>query len=343
MRRLLPELAAGRMPEDDVFLPTASPRFAERAAGGPPPLPDWAGVARPRRDLVDASRYFCIWAGEPGERLPRLFPPVASVRTSVGCPFRCNFCVVHFLAHGRYVAREPEDVVDEIAGLAQEHVYFVDDEMFVQPSRAARIAELLLERGLRKRYISWARSDTIVRHPEVFRLWKRAGLSVVYVGLESMEADQLRDYNKGLLPAANRRAVEILRELGIGLHAALMVRPEFAREDFLAVRRAIDLVSPAEVSFTVFSPSPGTALWEETRPRFAVADPYLFYDCMHALVPTRLPRDEFYRYFSLLYLFAFRRNPWRVNRVRARPRDIARLLWNGARCGYALRTIPRDY
>jgi radical SAM superfamily enzyme YgiQ (UPF0313 family) len=343
IRRILALPPGHAVSGDPALLFTASPEFARLAAGPPPPLPEFADVARPRRDLVDRSAYFCIWSGEPGSRLPRLFPPVASVRTSVGCPFRCSFCVVHHLARGRYIARTPEDVVDELAGLDEDHVYFVDDEMFVQPARAARIAQLLIERGIRKRYVSWARSDTIRRHPEVFERWRQAGLDVVYVGLESMTESHLEGFHKGAHADDNREAVAILRRLGIGLHAAFIVHPDFTREDFLRTREAIDLVCPAEVSFTVLSPSPGTEFWEETKARFISPDPYRFYDCMHTLLPTRLPLPEFYRYFSLLYLFAFRKNPWRINRVRAPWRDIARLLVQGALCGHALRTIHRDY
>jgi len=344
MRDLVPRLAAREpLPEDERFLPTASPRFAELAARPPPELPDCGRIARPRRDLTDRSRYFCVWSGAAGQRRPTLFPRVATLRTSTGCPHRCSFCVVHFLARGKYLQREPADVVDEIASLAEDHVYFVDDEMFINPRRAEAMARLLLERGIRKHYISWARSDTICAHPDLFRLWQQAGLAVLYVGLESMEDTNLRRYNKGIEAETNRRAVAILREIGVGLHAALMVNPDFAEEDFLQVRRTIDAVVPAEVSFTVFSPSPGTDLWRRHRPEFICPDPYSFYDCMHTLLPARLPLNRFYRYFSLLYLFAFRSNPWRMNRVRAPWRDIARMLLSGAVCGYALRTIYRDY
>ena len=62
-----------------------------------------------------------------------IFPRTASVRTSTGCPHRCNFCVVHFLANGKYLQRAPEEVVDEIAHIEEEHIYFVDDEMFPIP------------------------------------------------------------------------------------------------------------------------------------------------------------------------------------------------------------------
>jgi radical SAM superfamily enzyme YgiQ (UPF0313 family) len=300
-------------------------------------------VPPPRRDLLKASDYTCMWPAGRNARVETLFPEVATVRTSTGCPYRCNFCVVHFLASGKYLQRSPEEVVDELAALPQRRVYFVDDEMFINAARTRRIADLLIERGVQKEYISWARSDTICRQPDLFRRWKEAGLRLLYVGLESMDPELLRKYNKGVTADTNRQAVEVLREIGVGLHAALMVDPGFDKNDFLALRRTLDFLLPSEVSFTVYSPSPGTKAWNENRDRFITPDPYAFYDCMHTLLPTKLPLNEFYRYFSLLYLFAIRGNPWRANRVRPPLRDMLQLLWRGMRCGYALRHIYRDY
>lgn len=343
LRRLLAALREQRPLADEGVLPVGTTAFDALAAQPPPPHPEYPQVARPRRDLVDRSRYYCIWSAGSGERLPALFPRVAAMRTSVGCPRRCSFCVVHYLAHGRYIQRPPEEVVEEIAGIGESLIYFVDDEMFINPARAEAIARLLLARGIRKQYISWARSDTICGHPEIFRLWRQAGLRVVYVGLESMQASALKAFNKGVDPATNRRAVEILREIGIVLHSAMIVDPDFTKEDFLRLHRDIESLSPAEMSFTVLSPSPGTPFWKETRGRFIPEDPFAFYDCMHTLLPTRLPLRTFYRYFAMLYLRGFRRNPWRVHRIRVPARDLLRLLWNGLRTGFTLHRLHRDY
>jgi len=344
MRDLIPLWeSGGAIPESDRFLPTNSPNFAALAATPPPALPEYDSLPWPRRDLVDRSRYFCVWAGEPHERVKTLFPRVATLRTSTGCPHRCNFCVVHHLANGKYLQRSPEDVVAEIAAVPEDHIYFVDDEMFINAKRAETIATLLLEKGIRKRYISWARSDTICRHPELFKLWKKAGLEVIYVGLESLESQTLKDYNKGVQPDTNLRAIAILRESGIILHAALMVNPNFTTEDFVRLRNSLKLVAPAEISFTVFSPPPGTPLWAQHKADFICKDPHAFYDCMHTILPTKLPLKQFYRYFSLLYLFGFRHNPWRTRRIKAPFRDLVRVFVSGARCGQALRTIYKEY
>jgi radical SAM superfamily enzyme YgiQ (UPF0313 family) len=344
VKLIVAALAEGRLPPaSEWILPTASPDFERLAGREPPPLhPDGINT-RPRRDLVDMSRYFCICYGEPGQRVETLFPEIACVRTSVGCPNRCSFCVVHFLAKGKYLQRDLEDVVDEIASLPQEYIYFVDDETFINARRMRRMAELLIERGVKKKYISWARSDTICRHPELFDLWKRAGLEFVYVGFESLEAANLEDYNKNATPSQNRQAREILRKLELNIHAALMVDPDFEEGDFIAVQKAIEEMAPAEFAFTIFSPPPGTVAFAASEGEFICEDPFLFYDCLHTILPTKLPLKRYYRYFSLLYALGAAHIPARVNRVKAPIRDVVRVLWGGVKFGWYVRRLYRDY
>lgn len=326
------------------LLPLNAPEFDELASET---APKWSGddlPPRPRRDLVDSSRYFCIIPGTPeGGRVKTLFPETATVRSSIGCPYSCNFCVVRTLTGNQYIQRSPEDVVDEITALKQEYIYFVDDEMFINAKRCREIAELLKERGVQKKYISWARSDTICENPDLFKQWKEVGLETLYIGIESLEEANLDFYNKKVDPSVNLKAVNILRDLKIGLHAALMVNPDFEAEDFLKIRKAIDILTPAEITFTVFSPSPGTELYDKYMGQYLFDNPYLYYDCMHSILPTTLPMKQFYRYFALLYLFAFRKNPWKAHGIKAPLRDILRLFNAGARCGWELRNLYRAY
>ena len=69
--------------------------------------------------------------------------PLASIRTSKGCPFRCNFCALWKIAGGRYLKREPEKIVQELAEIEEEFVFFADDESLVDVARMKRLAELI--------------------------------------------------------------------------------------------------------------------------------------------------------------------------------------------------------
>ncbi len=326
---------------DNVLSPKSSD-FAEKAAGPPPEFPPVDQIPRARRELVDRSRYFCIWTSSTEKKLDTIFPRTASMRTSTGCAFSCSFCVVPHMMRGKYLQRTPEDVVDEIAKIPEDHIYFVDDETFLNKDRLMKIANLLIEKGIKKKYISWARADTIVKYPELFKLWHSIGLSVVYVGLEAMVGSRLDKYKKRTNVDTNRKAVELIKEIGITLHASFMVDPDFSVQDFKDLETEIMRVCPAEVTFTVFSPSPGTDLWKEHKNDYIV-DPYLYYDCMHTILPTKLDMNLFYAHFAKLSRVALQANPLRVNKVKVPFREIVKIIYLGTRYIFAMRNIYKDY
>ena len=343
LAEILRRLKNGESPAfGDAVLSTKDPDFEEKAKLPPPAYPDFSSIPAPRRDLVSRSRYFSVWTPDSASELKTMFPIVATVRTSVGCAFKCSFCVVHHLMSGKYIQRTPEDVVEELAGLEETNIYFVDDEMFLNADRARRMAELIIERGIKKHYYSWARSDTIVRHPDLFKLWKKAGLGTLYVGLESMVDSQLEGFHKKIKAKTNQDAIDLLRETGITLHGCFIVHPDFSVEDFRSLEKNVLDLCPAEVTFTVLSPSPGTEIWNNQKADF-ICDPYYFYDCMHSLLPTRLPLKRFYAHFSRLTQLALRANPLRVNKIRIPFRDVLRAIVVGTRYIFALRAIYKDY
>jgi len=327
---------------DNLALSPQDPDFMAKAELEPPVYPEIDKIPLPRRDLVERSRYFCVWTSSDTGRLKTLFPQVASLRTSIGCAFSCSFCVIHHLMHRRYLQRQALDVVNELAGLKEKYIYFLDDEMFLNSQRCQQIAELLISRGIKKEYSSWSRSDTIVKHPELFKLWKQAGLSTLFVGLESMDEEKLVEYKKLLSVETNRKAIAILKEIGITLHAAFIVQPDFNEEDFKRLEQETLALCPAEVTFTVLSPSPGTSFWNENKHRF-ICNPYYYYDCMHTILPTRLPLKKFYRHFAHLTELALRANPLRINKIKVPFGDFIRAIIRGTKYIIALQLIYRDY
>lgn len=342
LERIIKSIKAGLVLHDEYILNTKSSQYLEAAMQNPPAYAAVEDIPLPRRELVDRSKYFCVWTHSDERKLDTMFPTVASLRTSLGCPFSCSFCVIHHVMNRKYLQRDPEEVVDEIAKLAEDYIYFVDDEMFINVERVKKIAELLKERGVSKKYISWARSDTIVAHPDIFELWKEVGLDVVYVGLESMDEEKLKEYDKKAGVETNKKAIEILRDLDITLHAAFIVHPDFTKDDFRRLEREVKNLCPAEVTFTVLSPSPGTPYWHENKDRF-ICDPFKNYDCMHTVLPTKLSLQKFYQHFGRLTAIALRANPMRINKIRIPFKDFIRAIFGGTKYIFSLYTIYKDY
>lgn len=342
-RALVEALERGAPPEGIANVLRTGPAWDAVAAAVWPRFPDPATLPTPRRDLWDRRRYYSVWVSERPRDWQVLFPPVAMVRTSYGCRMKCSFCIVPFLCGGEHRPRPAEAVADEIASLPQEHVYFADDENFIDEEYAAALADALEARRVRKRYFAWTRATTVLRSPELLRRWAAVGLDGAFLGFEFSSDEELRKVRKGGTVAANERAHELLRSLGIACHAAFMVRPEYDAGRFEHLLSYVQALPPVECSFTVCTPSPGTPDWEEMRPHIWVDDPYRLYDCMHPLTPPALPLPEFGRRFAALLEAAAVKNPLRLQRRPVRPWELARAIAAERYFERAFHRLHRDY
>jgi hopanoid C-3 methylase len=252
---------------------------------------DLSNLPMPRRDLTESYRneYFFLFD-----------KPDTSVATSRGCPFRCKFCSVHEFYHGGISQMSPQRVVSEMADISSDHITIVDDNFLMNRRREDAIADLIRTEGIRKRFSMECRTDSIVRHPELVAKWVDIGLYAVLLGLEGGCDETLKNVNKSCNIDTNNRAIEILHDLGVIIWGAFIVDPDWTEDDFQRLRDYVSAKEITHTQFTVLTPLPGTQLYRERRDDL-LTDDYSCFDTLHAVVPTRLPRERFYQNFADLY------------------------------------------
>jgi radical SAM superfamily enzyme YgiQ (UPF0313 family) len=287
----------------------------------------------PRRDLTAAYRqsYFSEW-----------MRPLASIRTSKGCHFRCQFCALWKLTGGRYLTRKPERIVEELGAIQEPYVFFADDESLLDTGRMAALADLIQQAGIKKHYFLYGRSDTIARHPELLEKWRKVGLERVFVGLEFMGDADLKLIRKGSTVANNVKALQILKALDLDIWPMFMVRPEFDRRDFADLRQCCLDLDLSFIGFSVLTPLPGTDLYHEVQDQLITAN-YDYFDFFHTLLPTTLPLQDFYRELATL----FQRSRSLKNQIRLmrkyRLRELPALFKAYGRLMGRLKTLAQDY
>ena len=232
-------------------------------------LPSLDVLPMPARDLAAryAERYFFLFD-----------KPHTMVATSRGCPFRCNFCSVWKFYHKKCRYQSAERVAAEIETVKTRTISFVDDNFLANVPRAHKIADIIRQRGIKKEFGMQARTDTISRHPDLLRKWREAGLETVLIGFEAASQDKLDAVAKGATIEQNERAMDILNALGVHMWGAFIVDPQF----------------------TILTPLPGTDLYRQRYGELVTHD-YRLFDALHAVLPTHLPRGEFYKEFAGLY------------------------------------------
>jgi hopanoid C-3 methylase len=245
----------------------------------------------PKRDLTADYRksYSCQW-----------MRPLASIRTSKGCLFKCSFCALWKLTEGRYLTRKPEYVVEELGTIEEKCVFFADDESLLDTKRMIALADLIQRAGIRKRYFLYGRSDTIAKHPELIEQWKKIGLERVFVGLEFMWDADLKWIRKGSTAENNQKAVKVLKSLDIDVFPTFIVRPEFVIKDFADLRKYCLELDLSFIGFRILTPLPGTDLYHEVKEKLITSN-YDYFDFHHTLLPTALPIKTFYKELTTLY------------------------------------------
>ncbi len=304
-----------------------------QVATAPLPAADLDADPFPARWLTreHRKRYYCEW-----------MRPLASIRTSKGCPFRCRFCAEWKVAGGRYLRRAPEKVVEELLGIEEEYVFFADDESLVDVARMTKLAALIKEAGIHKRYFCYGRSDTIVRHPDLLKAWREVGLERVFVGLEFVRDEDLGYVGKGATSKDNEGALRVLQGLGIDVYASFMVRQEFTRGDFAALKAYCRRMGLDFATFAVLTPLPGTDLYEEVEDRLITRN-YDLFDFIHTQLATALPMKEFFAECESLYRSAIPLGK-QLSLLRRYPlRDIPGLIATQRRVLKQLRRAYMDY
>jgi len=225
---------------------------------------------------------------------------LASLETSRGCPYRCTFCSVWRFHQGKVRFKSPERVVDEIESIEMRNIFVTDDNFLASIRRAEAIADLLLRRGVRKRFIFQARTDSVARHPETMAKLREAGFVTVFLGLEKVDQDELQNIGKANTVETNETALDVLKKVGINAYGTLIVDPDYDEHDFGRLRDYVRRHAIPNAWFTVLTPLPGTALFEQLQEALITRDWELF-DLAHTVLPTKLGLERFYREYARLY------------------------------------------
>jgi anaerobic magnesium-protoporphyrin IX monomethyl ester cyclase len=198
-----------------------------------PPVQDLDSLPWPARDLLPETR----------EREAVLY-------TSRGCTRRCRFCASeHYRKswRGGSISRS----LDEVEELIAQHAvcrFAVLDFSFEDPggavglSRMREFAEGLLARGLRIGYDVQMRAEVRrLLDADTLRLLKRAGLYLVFLGLEAGNEDDLRLYGKIATVEDNEAILRLfaLHEIDVH-HGFIMFNPY---STFARLRQNLDLLA----------------------------------------------------------------------------------------------------
>ena len=296
------------------------------------------------KPFYKADRYSSM-EGMPFPRLDLLrkdaYMTVNCVQTTRGCPHQCDFChVTHFFGK-TYRCRPVDEVIKEVERLEGDFVVFVDDNIAGNRQYAKELFTRL--KPLKKQWASQA-SLTLTRDPELLKLAAEAGCVSLFVGVESLSAENLKDVNKSFNHAHELgKAMKALHDHDIMVLAGFIFGLDhddegvFERTLRFCERNRIELPS-----FFVLTPLPGTPVFArlEAEGRLLHRDWAKYNGATVVFRPRLMTEETLQRGFNWVCQEAY---SWRsiVKRVfHPQQRFFTRLASNTAYRSIARRTPP---
>lgn len=187
-----------------------------------------------------------------------------AIEATRGCPYHCLFCREGQLPGGSQFYKRPvAEVISEIQQLPQKTFTFYDTSLTIDPAYTKALFTQM--KPLHKKFSCNGNVDVLAADPELVRLSKEAGCVSWLIGFESVSQQTLDDIGKKTNTViAYQQAVQNIHEnhmLVIGCFVLGFDTDTTAIFD--ETLRVVKDLKMDIVDFLVFTPFPGTLLYEK--------------------------------------------------------------------------------
>lgn len=232
----------------------------------------------PRRLLADLDSLCHPHQGAP-EVLHDygLYPPAAfsHIFATRGCPYDCFFCGSRNVWGRKVRFRSAPNVVEEIRSLQRlglTSIHFDDDTFGVKGEHIRRLCD-----GIERQcpHLEWSCELHVkLISDDVIARMARAGCRSIQLGIESGNDEILRQIRKGFTIDQAITATETISRHGVAVQAFFMVgfpqETEATLADTVTAMKRVD----GMLSYSIFTPYPGTEAFEYCKSRGLIGDEY---------------------------------------------------------------------
>lgn len=244
--------------------------------------------------------------------------PFASLYTSLGCPFRCHFCMINIINRttGTYSNEsnifrywEPEFIIqqfDQIASLGIKNVKIADELFVLNANHFMRICEMIIAKGYQFNIWAYSRVDTVKE--KYLETLKKAGVNWLALGIESANKKIRTEVIKGQYEDVDiRDIVKKIRDHGINVIANYIFGlPE---DNYETMQETLDLaleMNTEEANFYSAMAYPGSPLYgQAVKEGLKLPDRYVGYS-QHSYYTQNLPT----KYLTAAQVLKFRDDAW---------------------------------
>ncbi|MGD1105274.1 MAG: radical SAM protein, partial [Terriglobia bacterium] len=194
--------------------------------------------------------------------------PIESGR---GCPYGCEFCTVTGFFGDSIRFRSNESVVNELLMLkalekrekGKVAVFFIDDNFAINPRRTKSLLCEIIARGAQVPWVAQI-SMNLLRDEELVSLIAHSGGKWIFIGLESIDPENLKSVSKGFnKPAEYKAILECLARHNLYAITSFIFGMDSDRTGVAA--RTLEVIRswpPGLPVFGLLTPYPATPLYD---------------------------------------------------------------------------------
>ncbi len=213
-----------------------------------------------------------------GERLPMVNMPVPrrelykkryvvqNIETARGCPFHCEFCSVSAFSGETYRQRPIEEVIEEIQTIKERHILFVDDNLLgIGKDNKERAIKMCNElKPFNKRALAQV-SMNVADDDEVLKAFSDANITGLFIGIESLNVENLKQMRKGVNLARvsdYKKIIKKIHDYGMIVQGSFIFGYDYDTKDVF--KDTVDFINDIDLDANLASflrPLPGTKLY----------------------------------------------------------------------------------
>ncbi len=189
------------------------------------------------------------------------------IMTTVGCRFNCDYCCHTLYYGGKFWLRNLDHVISDLKEARKQtrFIAFRDINLYNHREHLIELCRRIIEEKIN---IRWGAQSPVYigNDPEILNLMYRSGCRLLFLGLETLNQNNLKIVHKYFKVANYGENISSIRKAGINVAGYFMFGFDHdTPESFDQVYDFVQQNSLSVVMLNIYIPNPGTRLFEKIK------------------------------------------------------------------------------